>query len=83
MVRRLLDSFTCDTPKSELDSCWPECHGEPAECDGPNVIACSSSGRRYTYDCEGVCATQNKKWSGICGLSYKNQTSAQATCWCD
>lgn len=77
-----LDALTCDS-SSEVQDCWPTCSGLEAECDGPHIIECAPSGRRYTYDCDGVCATQNKTWSGKCGTSYKSQTSNLATCWCN
>jgi hypothetical protein len=81
--KALLDAFTCDSPKSQLDTCWPQCSGLAAECDGPNITECSASGRRYTYECHGVCATQNKAWSGICGVTYKNESAGRPTCWCN
>ena len=81
--RDTLAAYTCETAQTELDACWPPCSGLDAECDGPNIIECSSSGRRYTYDCHGVCATQGKTWSGTCGVSYENQTAGRATCWCN
>ncbi len=81
--KHTLDALTCASTQADLEACWPECNGLVAECDGPHIIECSSSGRRYTYDCNGVCATQGKTWSGTCGVSYKNQTAGRATCWCN
>lgn len=78
-----LDALTCDGVQADLEDCWPECAGLEAECDGPHILECAPSGRRYTYDCDGVCATQNKTWSGKCGTSYRNQSSNLPTCWCN
>lgn len=79
----ILDRLSCDTTQTELAGCWPDCSHSVAECDGPHIIECSTSGRTYTYDCDGVCATQNRTWSGTCAASYKGQTSPNPTCWCD
>lgn len=78
-----LDALTCSSPKAQLDTCWPPCSGLEAECDGPNIIECSASGRKFTYDCKGVCATQNKAWSGICSVTYMNENAGRPTCWCN
>lgn len=81
--KKVLDTLTCDWTQAELDPCWPACSGQSAECDGTNIIECSSSGRKYTYECHGVCATQGKTWSGVCSAAYKGQTASQPTCWCN
>ena len=81
----ILNKLGCDTTQEDLAPCWPACAStDPvATCDGPNILECASSGKKYAYACDGVCATQSRTWSGNCGLSYKKQTSDHATCWCN
>lgn len=81
----LLKKLTCDTTQEDLAPCWPACKTTDAvaTCDGPNILECASSGKKYAYACEGVCATQDRTWSGSCGLSYKTQKAEHDTCWCN
>jgi hypothetical protein len=78
-----LHALTCDNANSGVDQCWPTCSGQAPLCDGNHITECSPSGRLYTYDCSGVCATQNKTWSGTCGKKLKFETSNVDTCWCN
>ena len=78
-----LATATCDSPASILDECFPPCSdGGPKTCDGSHISACSG-GKNYVVDCEGVCAIENRKWSGTCGKTYPNQPPAtEEKCWC-
>ncbi|MFO0735815.1 MAG: hypothetical protein U0270_08045 [Labilithrix sp.] len=76
-----LESATCDSPASVVSDCFPSCTGTESSCDGRNVTTCAN-GRQYTFECGGVCATQNKTWTGTCGLTYGGVTAQTVKCWC-
>lgn len=76
-----LDTATCDSPAAILDDCFPPCTGDAQTCDGSHITTCGG-GKTYVFECDGVCATQNKKWVGACGKTYQNQNATEDKCWC-
>ncbi len=76
-----LDAATCDSPASILTDCFPACTGDAQTCDGSHITTCGG-GKTYVFECDGICATQNKKWVGACGKTYQNQNATEDKCWC-
>jgi hypothetical protein len=85
------DLVAADVPQS-LQNCIPSCSGTmscgngvtTASCNGDGTVTECINGSQLVYTCDGVCASENKAYSGQCALTYQGQSSPTGcpTCWC-
>lgn len=66
------------------EACFPTCEGSDSQCAHGALTVCAE-GRSMTISCEGMCASQGHRWTGVCGDSYQGQTTpgGQASCICE
>lgn len=62
--------------------CWDQCSVEAQHCSGDTMQYCDGTWE-LIFRCEGVCATGDGTYSGVCGTSYNGQTSETDVCWCE
>ncbi len=84
-----IPTASCDDLKSTSSSistlCFPACTaGSAPVCNGDGTITtCTATGNTHRNDCRDTCTSLGfSAWTGSCGKSYNNETSAQPQCWC-
>jgi hypothetical protein len=74
-------------PTAYREDCFPTCFAPSQQCVGDTLLACIDWGageyRRSLLTCEGICAGDDKTYTGICGrTSPGGLQSDEDVCWC-
>jgi hypothetical protein len=75
---------TCDDIGEIEATCFPACSPNPGTCNSDGTVTTCSTGRSYTFSCDGVCNSNGQSWTGTCGVtSPTGETAETVKCWCE